>query len=117
MIKMEARIRGVPHIDMVVNEEEIAAIIDAGARHYDSTCRAAVNVGGFVYGWSNMVSDGPCTVTATFRQLDTVAKILESAHSVNAGQLSQIGVRARIQNILHTYGKLNHVFDTWKVDV
>jgi hypothetical protein len=58
---------------------------ELSAIHYDGACRSAGMVGGFIYGWVNMltafegeeVPTEPRKVTASFHDLDIALKIME----------------------------------------
>lgn len=54
--------------------------------HYDGTCISAGMVGGFIYGWCNLLSMPPIEpgleVKATWRQLDICLKICELPSSL-----------------------------------
>lgn len=59
---------------------EIERIMELGRKHYDGVCKAACNVGGFVYGWSNRLmfdESEMVVVTATSREIGIVGKIGE----------------------------------------
>ena len=71
------------HIEATITREEVDKLLEYSSRHYDGVCKAAGQVGGFIYGWSNYFSLGEETpldeyeFTISRRELDLVAKICE----------------------------------------
>ena len=75
---MKIEIQGRPVFQFELTHHQATQIKHCAINHYDQTCRYAGIVGGFVYGWVNATSfSEPCTVSATFRDLDLTCKILE----------------------------------------
>jgi hypothetical protein len=61
-----------------ISKENLLHLQQVALRHYDGTCQAAGQPGGFIYGWINMLYDkDEVECTATFKQLDLCTKILE----------------------------------------
>lgn len=67
-------------------KEDVEVLLECSRRHYDGRCKAAGQVGGFLYGIKNHVEWGgpeidgptePSPVELTFDKLDTLAKITE----------------------------------------
>lgn len=61
---------------------EVDAIRNCAGMHYDGVCKQSAEVGGFLWGWKNVFEwaereNEPSSVRATFRECDTVLKILE----------------------------------------
>jgi hypothetical protein len=73
--RFEYEIRACVRIDAAV----IAYLMDCSKRHYDGHCRSVGQEGQFLYGWNNRVTwaNGETTVEASFRELDTLAKLCE----------------------------------------
>lgn len=84
MIKIEIRQRPVFYLPLTL--ELVKILSDLSMAHYDSRCQSAAKVGGFIYGWINLltfvsgspVQEGtpPCG-PLTSHEMDTLAKILE----------------------------------------
>lgn len=73
--------------DISFTREEVELLMRLSASHYDGVCRQAGQVGGFLYGMNNrFVVEVPevvalgNTVELSFREIDTLCKILESAY-------------------------------------
>lgn len=63
---------------------ELELLRVCGQSHYSPECLAAVTIGGFVWGWRMSLDDeGEAEITATFRELDTVKKILENGAALS----------------------------------
>ena len=77
---MKIEIRGKPIFLFSLTGEQLGLLIALSKAHYDSTCRAASERGGFIYGWSAELELDPIAkFSATWRQLDLCLKILEGA--------------------------------------
>jgi len=75
--------------NFTLTEAELDHLLLIASHHYDGKCKAAGEVGGFIYGWKNMllgrkerISATPeeiaeIEIDATIQQLDTITKILE----------------------------------------
>ena len=75
---MKFRIYGKPVIQFTLAPEQLDVLLTLSGLHYDSTCRAASQVGGFLYGWKNQCEWSLETkVSASWRDLDICCKILE----------------------------------------
>lgn len=74
MTKRTVTIVGAPICYFALNENEVKLLVALGQLHYDFACKKAVNVGGFIYGWSN----DPEYCKATPRELQLATKILET---------------------------------------
>lgn len=91
---MRIEITAVPRYWMHLTLPQAKLIQRLASMHYDSACKAAGVLGGFVYGWVNWLTphdgaqvaeDGTCLsvdgepimVSAFHRELDTVLKIME----------------------------------------
>jgi len=62
--------------------EEIALLLECSEKHYDSVCKEAGRVGGFLYGLKNWMENVKESTAhdLTFREIDTLAKISEIGH-------------------------------------
>ena len=65
-----------PTFSLLLSEKIVSILMKESKNHYDSTCRKASDIGGFLYGWSNMVGL-ELGLGASFRELDLTVKILE----------------------------------------
>lgn len=66
-------------IKLILSKPDILFLRRAASLHYDHTCQKAGEVGGFIYGWNNMIDDetGEAVVYASSREIDLCLKILE----------------------------------------
>jgi hypothetical protein len=80
-------------VEIEISGAELQALLTCGEAHYDGRCRSDVGCGGFVWGWMNTFrldgeygcikkllranTDRVVVVEASFRDLDSCAKILE----------------------------------------
>lgn len=79
------RVVGRPEFRFDITKAQLDILLRCSSVHYDMTCSDASRVGGFLYGWNNLMACAaeltpPKTiaqVTATLRELDTLCKILE----------------------------------------
>ena len=84
---MKATIRAKAVFDVPMTDEELRVLAALSAAHYDGTCRAASQDGGFLRGWRNrcdwLLEDkqplGDFQVNASWRELDLLLKCLEGA--------------------------------------
>ena len=77
---MRIEIIGRPEFHFVLVAGDLAMLIELSAHHYDGWCRSASKHGGFLYGWENCLDGtGRVEVTASWREVDTCCKIMESA--------------------------------------
>ena len=79
---MKITIYAKPVFEVTMSREQIDLVRECSRLHYDTTCRAAVQVGQFLHGWKNLVELSPpdvkkFTVSLTAHQLDLTCKILE----------------------------------------
>ena len=85
---MKITITGSPVFHLGIDLATVEALISLSIKHYDATCRAAGQVGGFLYGWRNRLRfaeeekaaepDAQVAVpSATWRELDITLKIIE----------------------------------------
>lgn len=95
---MNIFIGAVPRFDIEITPELVALLMKLGGMHYDAHCRAATQLGGFVYGWHNAVNAEILNVSATFSQLDTVAKIVEFPPPLT---LEEIAIRKDLVKSIH----------------
>lgn len=69
--------------DLTFTKEEVAFLSEEARSHYDLTCRSAARQGGFLYGINNTFEDYAPDLqgrgSLTFRQVDTLVKILEQS--------------------------------------
>lgn len=77
---MNIKITGQPVFWLTISLLTVEALRKLSKLHYDATCKAAAEPGGFLWGWKNMVEDeGKGEVSANFRRLDLSLKICEMA--------------------------------------
>lgn len=82
LIGRTATIRFTPSIEFKLSDEDLGALFEMSAGHYDRECKAAGKPGGVVFRFrSTMETCGYCA--ATFRELDLCAKILEMYNYVS----------------------------------
>ena len=68
---------------VVIDPAVIEFLLDCSKRHYDGHCKSIGEPGGFLYGWRNVIlwaadrGESTSEVAATFRELDTLAKLCE----------------------------------------
>lgn len=80
---MRIDITAEPRFWFNLTSEQIDLIILASDSHYDVACKKASQIGGFIYGWYNQMQYDPNTlVCGSFREVDTVLKILEMVRYV-----------------------------------
>lgn len=91
-MKLET-IEFVPRCALEFDADEVRLLMRLSALHYDAHCREVGKVGGFLYGLNNryvevvpeVVALGN-TVTLSFREIDTLCKILELGHMTRADE-------------------------------
>ncbi len=83
---------------------EIGLLMQCSASHYDSVCRQASKVGGFLYGMNNRAThDAMALHSLTFRELDTLAKINEAgAYMGNPDRQVCHALEVQLHNALRT---------------
>ena len=74
---MKATIYASPRYALTLSAKELKVLTDCSGMHYDSTCRNASRLGGFIYAANNMASPVSVSVTLNDRELQTCIKILE----------------------------------------
>lgn len=78
---MEIEIYGNPKFYIPLTKEHVAVLTKLSGSHYDGVCKSASRLGGFIYGWKNLVefatNDEATPCHASGRELDTCLKILE----------------------------------------
>lgn len=67
---------------VLIDKAVVAHLMECSKRHYDGHCKSVGQPGGFLYGWHNLVNhmapdEATPDVTASFRELDTLAKLTE----------------------------------------
>lgn len=87
---MRIDIIGQPTFRFELTVDQALIIQKCAINHYDMVCKKSGMIGGFVYGWVVQTSfeasfESPATVSATFRELDLICKILEAG--------SQLGLK------------------------
>lgn len=66
--------------EVIFTKADIDIAIRCSQRHYDAKCRAASEIGGFLYGMRNKVHDEEsATHGFSWDELDTLQKIMEGA--------------------------------------
>lgn len=64
--------------NFILTREELDHLIKVSHAHYDSKCQSASEIGGFIYGWKNMLFESSeVSVSMTIQQMDLITKILE----------------------------------------
>lgn len=108
-------IRAVPKFYLSLTLAQVKLITELSSSHYDGVCRSASAVGGFIYGWVNLLTYNPSEqVSAEWRQLDTVLKICEMASYLDQAQQDEV---AKLRKSI--YGALNkaaELFQNWSAD-
>ena len=70
-------------VNLALTRKEISHMMECSKRHGDLKCHAASQEGGFLFGWCNQMDwaeesgEHEVEVRATYRQMDTLCKILE----------------------------------------
>lgn len=92
---MKITVTASPAFTITITREQIAVIAACSKAHYDYSCRAQGSLGGFIYGWKNLLDLSPTefefAVSLNSRQLDMACKILEvppEKHKLVARQMS-----------------------------
>lgn len=67
----------IPKARMTFTEEEVSALFQASAAHYDAKCRQAGQLGGVLWGMRNMIEEGKVETDLEWGQVDLLAKISE----------------------------------------
>lgn len=73
--------------------------------HYDGVCKAASKVGGFIYGWKNLVDfRDECVVSMSYREFDILSKIMENVGVLSESEkIDQINLRHALMNMYQVY--------------
>lgn len=75
---MKIEINAEPVFWFSLTKEQIDLISNTALSHYDDYCRSVARINGFVFGWREIVYfDESFKLSASFRQIDTILKILE----------------------------------------
>jgi len=75
---MKIEINAQPVFWFNLTKEQIDLISSTALSHYDDYCRSVAKINGFVFGWRGRIYfDESLKLSASFRQIDTVLKILE----------------------------------------
>lgn len=91
-------------IMMRLSADELARLSEAASTHYDDRCKQAAAVGGFIYGWNQMmdVEEEESEFLVTTDRLDTAIKCCENG---------QRDLRKKFSNAFelcrHEYRRLN----------
>jgi hypothetical protein len=68
----------VSEAQITFTKDDLDLLMKCSASHYDATCRAAGNIGGFLYGYTQQLNvQADVEVFVSFRHLDLLAKITE----------------------------------------
>ena len=82
MGKLSATIRATPRFYINMSIEYLDVLMDCSKKHDCLDCKQAGLQGGFLYGWygsvSHLADDEEPIVTATWRDLDLLSKIIEN---------------------------------------
>lgn len=81
----------IPELEIEFSRAEITALMEASAAHYDSTCRKAGQIGGFLYGIKNQLfpgknSNDTTSARLTWGQVNLLAKIAEQLSLTHRSQ-------------------------------
>lgn len=71
-----------PKFWIQLSKEDLEVLTVLSKSHYDAVCQNVGLVGGFVYGWRNVLqfsSNPQPRLSAKWRQLDTLMKVMEQA--------------------------------------
>ena len=118
-MQVQITVRPSFRFDLTAKEAEMLKIL-AGS-HYDSTCRKSADVGGFIYGWNNMMfnlaSDEAESVTGTWDELDLACKILEPSNYIGFEVMMPCGMQlyAQFRKLLQTYNAT--YYPVWQATV
>ncbi len=77
---MKATVYAQPRYRIYLSKEELHTILACSGIHYDSVCRDASKVGGFLYGWANWIDESApddMYYLCDTREMQTCLKILE----------------------------------------
>jgi hypothetical protein len=80
---MKITLHGKPQFRLPLTLADVDVLCKLSSMHYDSVCKQASVVGGFLYGWQGMLrfseeeGSEPLAVSGDFRTLDTCLKIME----------------------------------------
>lgn len=86
---MKFKIVGRPEFFFTLTREQIELLCSLSTSHYDFESRSLSKPGGFIYGWNFRLDDkDQVEVSATWRQLDSVSRILENIGSLDADKKS-----------------------------
>ena len=120
---MKATMFATARYTLAFKQEEIQILLLCSVLHYDSTCREASQVGGFLYGWTNcriQIDDETDHIDPTYmvncnsREIQICLKILElppgGVDSVVVRHLNQV-----LRSCLHEADReLSQL--TWEID-
>lgn len=110
-MKLE-RIELTPLCEVSFTKEEVELMMKLSALHYDAHCREVGKVGGFLFGLNNryvlevpeVVAAVGNTASLSFRQIDTLCKILEQIHVAKTteapGHDEEFGLGLRLRGFL-----------------
>jgi hypothetical protein len=71
--------------EVKLTDQEFEFLVTCCKHHYSYDCTSLIEVGGFMYGWNGRrefektKGDGRSSYNLTFRQMDTLLKVLEVA--------------------------------------
>ena len=93
-----------PIAHVTFTSAEIRLMCECSRCHYDGVCKDASKVGGFLYGMSNAEENAPGhSHSLTWRQLDTLAKILELGSMLELEKAkTAFGLNLEIRRTFHT---------------
>lgn len=123
---MKIQITASPVFHLPLTASDVRLLRELAAAHYDSVCKAAGVLGGFLYGWSNMLScieDEPAsaeprTVDATWRNIDTTLKILEMAGPVLHGREDAMAqARQLSRDLFEATARWRLISPTWTAEI
>ena len=115
---MKISIYATPKFCFEVDKSLVESLMQLSEMHYDGTCRKAHMLGGFLYGWNNMVQfreqcppeeKEPVFVTCDFRELDTVAKICEFLPQRFYDNIQILDFKASIWQAMHKAQELGNI--------
>lgn len=97
---MKIEIQGRPEFRFEINKPAIDLLVKLSSTHYDGHCRSISQMGGFLRGWENhylwglQEPESVIKVSATFRDLDTLLKVMEMPHNLSKEELHLRGALA-----------------------
>ena len=113
---MKVSIFASPNFRFPIKLELVNTLMLLSEHHYDQRCRDASRVGGVLYGWKNHVTFCDTDeVTATWNELDLVAKIMENAYY--APEESKRAILLFSSHIFKMFEVTRRTLPTWALEL